>query len=247
MIKKRRNMLIAGLCAFLLLIGLGGVYLYEERTINISVADCEPKEGLLLAYIDGKPYYYDPVYLYKLTDGAFPEKPEAIDKKKALFYELAYLESIDNGDTVSQKRLKKEIEIRKYSVAHWDDSLKEYEDDVEKMRTATGYSAENIAQAEQELVETEQYVQRYYQLWTACTEDDGITEAEYWQMNDPYFKKGILVAAYGSAQLNEYLQETEKQGDTAEHSDCFSDEFLLQNFDALVKKYQVEIVDPDLK
>lgn len=57
MVKKRRNMLIAGLCAFLFLVGLGGVYLYEERAINISMVDCEPKEGMLLAYIDGKPYY----------------------------------------------------------------------------------------------------------------------------------------------------------------------------------------------
>lgn len=65
MVKKRRNMLIAGLCAFLLLVGLGGVYLYEERAINISMVDCEPKEGMLLAYIDGKPYYFDTVLVKK--------------------------------------------------------------------------------------------------------------------------------------------------------------------------------------
>ncbi|HMM07153.1 MAG TPA: hypothetical protein PKD52_10895 [Clostridiales bacterium] len=246
MVKKRWCMLIIGMCAFFLLVG-GGIYLVEVRTSHISVASCEPQEGLLLAYIDEKPYYYDPVYLYKLTDGAFPAKPAVVDKKKALFYELAYLESKDKGTTVSQTRLKKEIELRKYSVANWDDVLKEAEASFKENKNNKAYSAEDIAEQERDLAEDEEYVPRYYELWSLCTEDAGITEEEYWQVNKAYFKKGILVAAYGSAQLNAYLQKIENQ-DAVEHTeptDPFSDAFLLQNFTKLVEKYQVELVDPD--
>ena len=248
MVKKQRYLLIIGICAFLFLVG-GGIYLYEVRSSHISVASCEPQEGLLLAYIDEIPYYYDPVYLYKLTDGAFPAKPAVIDKKKALFFELAYLESKDKGTTVSQTRLKKEIELRKYSVANWDDVLKEAEASLKEKRNNKAYSAEDIAEQERDLAEDEAYVPRYYELWSLCTEGAGITEEEYWQVNKAYFKKGILVAAYGSAQLNAYLQKIENQEvvEDTDPIDCFSDEFLLQNFAELVEKYQVEVVDQDLK
>lgn len=93
---------------------------------------------------------------------------------------------------------------------------------------------------------TEQYVQRYDELWAVCTKGAGITEEKYWQINTPYFKKGILIAAYCSAQVEDYIQKIKNQ-ESEDNMDCFSDEFLLKNFDALVEKYQVEIVDTDLQ
>ncbi len=248
MVKKQWCLLITGICAYFLLVG-GGIYLVELRTIHISVTDCKPAEGPLLAYIDGEPYYYDPVYIYKLIEDALPGEPNVANKKKALFYELAYLESLDKGNTVSRTRLKKEIEIRQYNVANWNNALKEAEASVKENRNNEAYSAESIVEQGKELAELEEYVPRYYELWSLCTKDAGITEAEYWQVNKAYFKKGILVGVYCSAQLNAYLQKIENQevvNDT-DSIDCFSDEFLLQNFVELVEKYQVEIVDQDLK
>lgn len=246
--KKQWYLLVIGICAYFLLVG-GGIYLYEVRSSHISTASCEPREGLLLAYIDGEPYYYDPVYLYQLTDGAFPAKPTLADKKKALFFELAYLEAKEKGTTVSQTRLKKEIELRKYSVASWDDALKKDEASLEENRNNGAYSDEDIAEQEEYLTEIKGYVSRYYELWAACTEGAGITEEEYWQVNKAYFKKGILVMVYCSAQLDAYFQKI-KQQDAVEHTepvDPYSDAFLLQNFAKLVQKYQVELVDQDLK
>lgn len=245
MVKKQWCMLIIGICAYFLLVG-GGIYLYEVRTSHISVASCEPQEGLLLAYIHGEPYYYDPVYLYKLTDGAFPAEPAVIDKKKALFYELAYLESKDKCTTVGQTRLKKEIELRKYSVANWDDVLKEAEASLKENRNNKAYSAEDIAEQERDLAEDEEYVPRYYELWSLCTEGAGITEEEYWQVNKAYFKKGLLVAAYCSERYRRYFQKAEN-GEIKFDSDYYYNEYLMKDFDNLVEKYQVEIVDQDLK
>ncbi len=245
MVKKQWYMLIIGICAYFLLVG-GGIYLYEVRTSHISVTSCEPQEGLLLAYIDGEPYYYDPVYLYKLTDGAFPAKPAVVDKKKALFFELAYLESKDKATTVSQTRLKKDIELRQYSVANWDDALREDEKSLKENRNQDIYSAEEIAEQEKNLAETKSYVSRYYELWSLCTEGAGITGEEYWQVNKAYFKKGLLVAAYCSERYSRYFQKAEN-GEIKFDLDYYYNEYLMKDFDNLVEKYRVEIVDQDLK
>lgn len=246
MFNKQRWKFIVSLCIILFFVCLSGAYLYYNRTINVSVDDCEPTEGILLAYVDGQPYYYDSLYLYKLTDGAFPEEPSIIDKKKALFYELAYLESISDGNTVSEKMLKDEIEIRKYNVQNWSDTLAKAEASLEENMNSDTYSAESISNEKEEVAELKEYVQQYCELWTECTEGEGITDTEYWQTNLPYLKKGILVASYYSTQMDDYLQKIENQEEMS-NVDCFSDSFYLQNFDELVEKYQVEIIDSDLK
>jgi hypothetical protein len=245
MLKKQRIMLILGLCMIPLFAGLYGIHMYEDRNTDTAVAG-PAQEGILLAYIDGEPYYYDPVYIFKLIDGAFLEEPDVEDKKKALFSELAYLQSVSDGNTVSQDEIEIEIERRKYNVANWDDVLVDEEESLKETTNGNVYDGESLSETKEEFAFIKQYVTRYYELWSECTEGEGIDEDAYWQINRPYFKKGLLILTYYSQRFTEYV-DMAQNGECSFDMDYFSGEYVMKEFADLVEKYQVEIVDADLK
>ncbi len=180
MLKKTLIIIIAGLLMFSMS-GCGG----EE----ISLDDLKPTEGILLATIDGEPYYYDPIYIFKVTGGAFPQVPDTEEKKRALVLELAYMESVGRGDTISDDSVAKEFEMRKMTVAGWEDSITSWEESLEERIERGVVTEETIAQEEKELLELRDYVQRYDKIWSQCTEEAGITEEEYWEGLPLTYKK----------------------------------------------------------
>ena len=239
--KKKRLAFIVTFSFVLVAVVAGALYMIFAKTIYIPVKDCNPEKGILLAYIDGEPYYYDRVYLFKVLNAALPENPNAEEKKTALFSELAYLESVDDGNTVSYERLQKEIEIRKANASGWDDALEELKNAVTSMKNNGTYSAEDISEQEETLAEMEDYVQRYRGLWSQCTKGAGITEAQYWQKNLAYFKKGVYITKYTAKRGQDYIAMQEE-----ENFESGGQQYVMADFNKLVKKYHVEIVDKDL-
>ncbi len=249
MIKKFRYIIMIGIC-ILLTLNAYFLYIYFHETKNISVTNCKPGKGLLLADIDGEPYYYDPIYLFKLTDGAFSKQPDEKEKKMALFYELAYMESVSRENTVTKERLEQEIEFRKQNVEGWDNSQQELEDNLQSMQSSNDYSEDSILQQEKYVEEMSVYVQRYYELLSACTKGAGISEEAYWQEVVPYIKKGCYVALYCDERYEEYKKKAQAGELEEEEMDQGEDAplaYMMGDFSNLIQKYNVEIIDGDLQ
>ena len=242
---KKHLLFTVILVSFFLAGGAWLLYLADTETIYISTKDCHPKDGVVLANIDGEPYYYDPVYLFKVMGGAMPEKPNAEEKKTALYLELAYLEAISEGETVSYAQLQREIKIRKAAISDWDDTLTQLQDDITASKADGSSSPQSIAEEERQLAEMKSYVQRFRTLWQECTKGNGMTASQYWKENTAYLKKGILINHYTAKRTQEYIAELAKAG--KDYSEDGVHQYLLANFDQLAEKYHVEIVDEELK
>ena len=236
---------------FWLLLVFVSIFLFTScgKGTAVDIEDLGPaKEGILLANIGGEPYYYDPVYLFKLTDGAFPVEPDSIDKKKALLFELAYLKMSEQGCTITDEWVEKDIKLRKMTAAGWNDSLAETEDSLEKRIKEGTVSEEDIASEKQELEELKVYVARYYELRAECIENAGLTEKEYWQEALPYIKKNFYVFKYSSTRMEKYIDQNEESvsGEYGDWPNEKYEEYYFGEFDELVEKYHVELIDADL-
>lgn len=221
------------------------LYLADTKTIYISTKDCRPKDGVVLANIDGKPYHYDPVYLFKVMGYAMPENPNTEEKRTALYMELAYFEAISEGETASYAQLQREVKIRKAAISNWDDTLTQLQDDITTSKADGSSSPQSITEEEQQLAEMKSYVQRFRTLWQECTEGSGITASQYWKENAAYLKKGILINHYTAKRTQMYIDELTKED--KEYSEDGARQYLLANFDQLIEKFHVEIIDKDLK
>ncbi len=236
---------------FWLLLVFVSIFLFTScgKGTAVDIEDLGPaKEGILLANIGGEPYYYDPVYLFKLTDGAFPVEPDSIDKKKALLFELAYLKMSEQGCTITDEWIQHEIESRQLNASIGKDTLADMEDSLNHSIEVGTASDESIARQKQELEDYEALTMRYYELRTECIENAGLTEEEYWQENMPYLKKGLYIWKYNSLRAEE-LMEKRKEATDGEYENWTNEkeeEYLLGEFDELVEKYQVELIDADL-
>lgn len=192
----------------------------------------EPKTtetDLLLAYIDGKPYYYDPVYLFKLTNGVFPEEPTIIEKKTTLLMELAILEIRGTGLEISYSFIEDET-LRRSEEHKITIELEQEQQDSSEIDSIT---EEEIKQLE-----------RYQILQKKCAEKYG-NEEEYLKHMSLYIEKYYYYFKYSSQKMLEFREMQNSSGDFSNYDDRYL-EFLLSDFDELVKKYNVEIVDHTL-
>lgn len=190
--------------------------------------------GALLAYIDGTPYYYDPVYLFDLTAMAMPAEPDREDKAMALSWELFYLESQGAGEKVTSTWVESQVYDRKYQAEHWPESIEEQRASVEQNDTP---------ESREQLADTEEYYQRYTELRDQRIQEYGGSEDKYYKAIEPYIEKYYYCFKYSSALSEEYWELV--RSDAAPVDDEVS--YLLKDFSGLVEKYKVELVDEDLK
>ncbi|HMM07005.1 MAG TPA: hypothetical protein PKD52_10120 [Clostridiales bacterium] len=188
----------------------------------------EPKTtetDLLLAFIDGKPYYYDPIYLFKLTNSVFPEEPTIIEKKTTFLMELAILEIRGTGLEISDSFVEDETLRRSEEHKITIEMEQEQQDSSE---------IDNI---------TEEQLERYQILQKKCAGKYG-NEKEYLKHMGLYIEK-YYYFKYSSQKMLEFREMQKSSGDFSNYDDRYL-EFLRSDFDELVKKYHVEIVDDTL-
>lgn len=205
----------------------------EKTETHVERKDYEePKTAeteLLLAFIDGKPYYYDPIYLFKLTNSVFPEEPTIIEKKTTFLMELAILEIRGTGLEISDSFVEDETLRRS----------EEHKITIE-MEQAQQDSSEIDHITEEEIEQLE----RYQILQKECAGKYG-NEAEYLKHMVLYIEKYYYYFKYSSQKMLEFREMQESSGDFSNYDDRYL-EFLLSDFDELVEKYHVEIVDDTL-
>ncbi|MBQ1252241.1 MAG: hypothetical protein IIY02_04925 [Firmicutes bacterium] len=208
---KRKNFVLL-ICAVIVAVAALVALSKEEPTENVL-----PEEGLLLCEIEGVPYYYDAEYLFKVTGSVFPAEPSVSDKKLAVFYELAYLESVASDAYVTSDRMESEIKKRKADA-----------------KTAEDY----LADPDGDGAMTE-YFEEYLSTLNTCAEKEGTTPNVFWDDIAPYVEKGILISIYTDPLFDDFMANG--SGDMEAYP-----AYLLEYFDPLVEKYDVTFIDDEL-
>lgn len=208
---KRKNFVLL-ICAFIVAIGALIALSRDEGTENVL-----PEEGLLLCEIEGVPYYYNSEYLFMVTGTVFPEEPSVADKKSAVFYELAYLESVASDAYVTSDRMEQEIKNRKYNGKAAEEVLEDTESSDESLRLSEEFLA----------------------MLNTCAEKEGTTPNVFWDDIAPYVEKGILISMYTDPLLDAFMAD---EGGNMEEYPAY----LLEHLDPLVEKYDVTFIDEEL-
>lgn len=217
--KKRMRIMVMGCLICLFIVVLTACKLEGQGVEKVD--DIWPTEGILLAYIDGKPYYYDPAYIFKLDHAAVLEPPDTTNKKVFLINELFVMETYE-GAEVPDTWVANKIKLRKLITKSWQDIL----DDP------TANTEEMVEEAK-----------RFMEVWKICVNQAG-GEERYWQKVVPYIEKEYYVTLYVTPLAEEYIDDR-KTFFTEEHD--YINDYLLRDYDELLAKYNVEIVDEDLK
>ena len=178
------------------------------------------EDGILLCEIEGIPYYYNTEYLFKVIGSVFPEEPSVTYKKLAVFCELAYLESVASDAHVTSDRLEKEIEIRETNKIVAEDLLSSSESDEEGYKIGEEYLA----------------------MLDSCCKSDGVTADVFWDDAATYVEKGILISMYTAPLLDEFIIAEDWSMDSDRY-----EAYLLENYESLRNKYNIEMVDEALK
>lgn len=165
---KRKNFVLLFL-AVILAVGSLIALSRDERTENVL-----PEDGILLCEIEGKPYYYNAEYLFKVTGQVFPEEPSVYHKNAAVFCELAYMESVASDAYVTSDRMEQEIKSRKNNAKAAEEILADPERDDEGSKLSEEYLA----------------------MLNTCAEKEGTTPNVFWDDVAPYVEKGILIEMY---------------------------------------------------
>lgn len=187
----------------------------NEDTLMQEIATEE--NDLLLCYIYNKPYYYDPIYLFKYTGQAFPEEPSALDKKRAVASELYYYEGLEKGGDIPDDWVKEQIITRQQDIVTWQSYAQEPDN--------------------ADMEENMDYINRYLELYASCIDDTG-GEEDYWQQLTPYLQRDYYAYKYSAHKAEEYI---------GLHGSNFNPNVLLEvDWDYLIDNHDIEIVDKSI-
>ena len=206
-------------------------------------ADTEiyPQDGKEIATIDGKPYYYNQDYLFKVF-GAVPYESTGLHEEVAIMSELLYLEALEQNTSVSESEIDASIEARREQVDLLEKAIQALDENLE----LEGLPEEEIRSTENTIKIGQDDIEMLENALSSCLQHEGLTEEELWEGIRPYAEKGMYVAKYIYENSEQFpLSAANNRQTTEEYYYHYYKESYLYRFDELVKKYNVVLTQSE--
>ncbi len=206
-------------------------------------ADTEiyPQDGKEIATIDGKPYYYNQDYLFKVL-GSVPYESTGLHEKVAIMSELLYLEALEQNISVSESEIDASIEARREQVDLLEKAMQASEENLK----LEGLPEEEIRSIENTIKTSQDEIEMLENALSNCLQHEGLTAEEFWEGIRPYAEKGMYIAKYIYENSEQFPSpDVNDRQTTEEYYDHFYKESYLYRFDELVKKYNVVLTQTE--
>lgn len=210
----------------------------ETPAEKSGLAEPYPGEGPIVAEINGVDYAYDWHYLFKIGQGYYPEKPDAGDINFCLELEVTALEAKELGLTFTPERYNEALD-------RWE-NMPEYYDALiaDAQNNLAQDSVLNTAQKEeyQKIIkDAERWKSNHLEALNSILASENITEAEFWQQEQPYIEKGLYSEAYAIYLIETYFAVNNIDPDYATESDIKAyEKYAKAEMEKLKKKYNVK-------
>lgn len=193
-----------------------------------------PADGEKVAEIDGCDYLYDQQYAFQFLYQYYPEEPTKEDIHDLVMYELFALEGQDLGLSFVETS-ETILQNRQETIGYFDDVIEYSESTLEEKGDAL--SGEEREDLQKKITSTEEQRENYKAILNSILEDEGISEEEFWQNQQPYIEKYLYAEAYLIKIHDDF--EAENGEITEENNDAYM-EYLDQNEETLQEKHNVK-------
>lgn len=204
------------------------------KTAAEVLASPVPEEGEMVAEIDGCDYLYDQQYAFQFLYQYYPEEPTKDDSHDLVMYELFALEGQDLGLPFVETS-ESILQNRQETIGYFDEVIEYSESTLEEKGDAL--SDEEREDLQKRLTFMKEQKEHYKAILNSILEEEDISEAEFWQNQQPYIEKYLYAEAYLIKVHDDF--EAENGEITEENNDAYM-EYLDQNEETLQEKHNVK-------
>lgn len=222
----------------IMLFALTGCSSTETPPENSGLVEPYPGEGSIVAEINGVDYAYDWHYLFKIGQGYHPEVPDAGDINFCLELEVTALEAKELGLTFTPEEYNEALDQWQNMPEYYDALIADAQNNLAQDSVLTTAQKEEY----QKIVEdAERGKSNYLEALNSILASEKITEAEFWQQEQPYIEKGLYSLAYANYLMETYFAANNIDPAYATASDMEAyEKYAKDEMAKLKKKYNVK-------
>lgn len=193
-----------------------------------------PSSGTAVADIDGVPYLYDEIYLFRLT-GAIRSDQDKDAVVAALRFELSATEGKARGLKISDEAIEEELRHRRDYLP----SLLRQQEEILKAREENKdvFSEEELAELNAQYEKYDHWVELYEEAFQAVLDREQIDEDTYWATQPAYIEKYLFAMVYEQQLFERLERESSSEEEYAAYYGLKNDVYTL------MEKYGVTLYD----
>ncbi|MDO4542763.1 MAG: hypothetical protein Q4C00_08075, partial [Bacillota bacterium] len=167
-----------------------------------------------------------------------PEEPDAGDINFCLTFEVTALEAKELGLTFTPEEYNESLDQWRNMPQYHDAIIADAQNNLAQDSALTPAQKEEY----QKIIEdAERWKSNYLEALNSILASENITEAEFWQQEQPYIEKGLYSEAYATYLIESYFAANSIDPDYATELDMKAyEKYAKAEMEKLKKKYNVK-------